>query len=147
MEQVSRLAFQNGDSIQFIGAKLTVFVGSRIITLQRDNDPKIAWPNHWDLPGGGRENGESPFDCVARETMEEVNLKLEPTDLLWARAYHSRGHDRWFFVARLSEARAAPMQLGDEGQQIKMMTPDDYLTHPKAIPNFQNRMADWIAGL
>lgn len=146
MTDVPSLAFQQGEAIRFIGAKVTLFVGTRIVTVLRDDIPSIPWPGYWDLPGGGREGEESPFDCVARETMEEVNLSLGQEDVVWAKSYFGDGHDRWFFVARMDEQRAADMQLGNEGQRIILMTPDDYLIHPKAIPAFQSRMADWIAG-
>lgn len=147
MTQVPSLAFERGEANRFIGAKVTVFVGGRVVTVERDDKPTIPWPGYWDLPGGGREGAESPFDCMAREAMEEVNLTISKTDLLWARAYNRQSETRWFFVARIPEARAKTMRLGDEGQQIRLMTPNAYLSDQMAVPDFQKRMADWIAGL
>ena len=35
--------------------------------------------------------------------------------------------------------------LGDEDQRVKLMSPHEYLTHPKGIPHFQTRLADFLA--
>ncbi|GAA6209164.1 NUDIX hydrolase [Cognatishimia sp. WU-CL00825] len=146
MNDLPNIAFQRGNHIRFCGAKLTVFVGSQIVTLLRDDIASIPMPNHWDLPGGGREADESAWDCATRETLEEVNLDLRATEPSWARAYQRQGHLTWFFVAHVPASRAAELVLGDEGQAFKLMQVDEYLTHPKAIAYFQKRLADWIAG-
>ena len=36
----------------------------------------------WNLPGGGVESGESPWDCVIREVKEETGLIVEVEKLL-----------------------------------------------------------------
>ncbi|SHH40116.1 8-oxo-dGTP diphosphatase [Cognatishimia maritima] len=146
MAETPNLAFVSDTRSRFYGAKVTVFVGSRIVTILRDNKAVIPFPGHWDLPGGGREGKESAWDCAARECQEETALVLDRADLLWGRPYQTGIHTNWFFVACISEDRAAGMTLGDEGQALKLMTADEYLCHPKAIPHFQKRLADWIAG-
>ncbi len=35
----------------------------------------------WNLPGGGMEHGESPWDCAKRETKEETGLDVEVVKL------------------------------------------------------------------
>ncbi len=64
----------------FKGAKLAILVDDRIVVIQRDEIPEIPWPGFWDLPGGAREPGESPSECVIRETWEELGLEYAPTD-------------------------------------------------------------------
>lgn len=147
MADIDSIAFQSGDNIRFQGAKVTVFVGSKIVTVLRDDFAHIPMPNRWDLPGGGRENGESPWGCAARECVEEVSLTLGKTDILWARPYVTNDVTNWFFVARVAADRATELCLGDEGQRLTLMSVDEYLNHPKAVPNFQKRLSDWIAGL
>ena len=58
----------------FLGAKLALLVGDRIVTILRDDIPTIPWPGHWDLPGGGREGDETPETCVLRELEEELAI-------------------------------------------------------------------------
>ena len=45
-------------STEFIGAKAAFFHGSRLLTLQRDDLPGLPWAGQWDLPGGGRDEGQ-----------------------------------------------------------------------------------------
>jgi 8-oxo-dGTP diphosphatase len=42
----------------------------------------LRTPLGWFLPGGGRDEGESPADTVTREGVEEAGLRLEPQDVL-----------------------------------------------------------------
>ena len=55
----------------FTGCKIALFCGDSLLTILRDDKASIPWPNMWELPGGGREGDESPFECVAREVYEE----------------------------------------------------------------------------
>ena len=57
----------------FGGAKIALLCGNSVLTYQRDDKPDIPWPGCWDLPGGGRENDETPLQCVQRETLEAVS--------------------------------------------------------------------------
>ena len=69
-------------------------------------------------------------------------------DILWAKAYvNSRGKGVWFFVAQIDEARAVDLALQDEGQAIALMSLDGYLSHAIAVPQFQQRLGDWVARL
>ncbi|WP_366141375.1 hypothetical protein [uncultured Shimia sp.] len=47
------VTFDRQDDTDFHGAKLALFVRSRLVTILRDDKPDIPWPAHWDLPGGG----------------------------------------------------------------------------------------------
>jgi 8-oxo-dGTP pyrophosphatase MutT (NUDIX family) len=42
----------------------------------------VTGQNHWDLPKGGIEPGETPLQAALRETREESGLRLRPDDLL-----------------------------------------------------------------
>ena len=49
----------------------------------------MSLPFKWELPGGKMEEGESPVDCLARESMEELGLEIrikesvEPVDRIF----------------------------------------------------------------
>ena len=71
----------------------------------RDDKENIPWPNMWELPGGGREGDESPFECVAREVFEELGIHLTEDNLLGSKVYPSmllRGSSRSLWLVSLS---------------------------------------------
>ncbi|EDZ47207.1 NUDIX hydrolase [Leisingera daeponensis] len=128
----------------FAGAKLAVFLGQNLLVIQRDDRPDIPYPGHWDLPGGGREAGETPVACALRETREEVGLVLPPELLIWSRVYQ-RPHGRvWFFAAHLPAAAAGDIRFGDEGQGWALMAPEAYCAHPLAVPHFAVQLRRYL---
>jgi len=128
---------------RFLGAKLFLFLGSDLVVIKRDDKPEIPFPGYWDLPGGGREPGETPQQCVLRETREEVGVKLDPQHLVWARFYGRS----WMFAGHLPLARRGELQLGDEGQELRLMSVEAYLEHPKAVPQFVSRLQHYLGVL
>lgn len=122
-----------------------LFAGDRLVTVLRDEKQDIPWPGYWDFPGGGREADEHPVDCALRETHEELGLNVLPSELIWARRYHRKDHFTWFFAAQVDIARVDAINFGDEGQGWTLMTPHTYLCHPRGIPHFQARLADFLA--
>lgn len=118
--------------MEFGGAKLILFIGTRIVVLRRDDKPDIPWPGRLDLPGGGREGGETAETCVLRETFEEVGLTLAASDLIW-RDRHNSGV---FFAAHLPTDAESEIVFGSEGQGWSLMDPAEYAQHPEAVPHF-----------
>ena len=128
----------------FSGAKLALFLGSDLLVIQRDDKPEIPWPGHWDLPGGGREGDETAITCALRETREEVGLVIAPEDVSWSHSY-LRPHGRvWFFVAHMPAELVDDVRLGDEGQGWRLMTPEAYCRHPRAVPHFATQLARYL---
>ncbi|MEL6452304.1 MAG: NUDIX hydrolase [Pseudomonadota bacterium] len=131
-----------------IGAKLALFVGDKLATLHRDNTPGLLWADYWDLPGGGREAGETPLQCVLRETFEELTLRIDPTLVTWGRDYGaSSGDISWFFAAHVPAAVEADIVLGDEGQAWALMEVAEFLEHEMVVPQFKPRLRDYLAGV
>jgi 8-oxo-dGTP pyrophosphatase MutT (NUDIX family) len=52
--------------------------GDEVLMCKRS--PKESLPNHWSIPSGGIEDGESPGQAAIREVFEETNIELS-TDL------------------------------------------------------------------
>ncbi len=60
---------------------------------------------HYAFPGGQVELGEDPIDCAARELVEEVGVRIEPSEVIpvgrWVTpAFNPRRFDTCFFLAR-----------------------------------------------
>ncbi len=51
-----------------------------LVTKRSKNES--TYPEYWDIPGGLVEYGELPRDAVIRETKEEVNLNIIPTNVI-----------------------------------------------------------------
>lgn len=125
----------------FTGAKVALLLGDRLVSVLRDDKPGLAWANMWDLPGGGREGDEVPWDCALRETREEVGLDLTGLAPAWEGTFPSQsrpGQVAWFYLLRLPAGRM-PI-LGDEGQEVRLMTPGAFLDHPRAIGFLKHRL-------
>ena len=51
-----------------------------LVTKRSKNES--TYPKYWDIPGGLVEYGELPRNAVIRETKEEVNLNVIPTNVI-----------------------------------------------------------------
>ncbi|MFS4581926.1 NUDIX hydrolase [Phaeobacter sp. C3_T13_0] len=128
----------------FNGAKLALFIGDRLLVIERDAYPHIPYPGHWDFPGGGREGDETPECCALRETEEEVGIVVQEADLVWRRSYERRDGLVWFFVAHLPAIRAQDIRLGDEGQSWALVRPSWYIGHKLAVPHFVEYLQTYL---
>ncbi|MTV97401.1 NUDIX domain-containing protein, partial [Streptococcus pneumoniae] len=84
--------------------KIALFCGDKLLTILRDDKDDIPCPNMWELPGGGREGDESPFECARREVYEELGIHLDEDCLLWSKIYPSvifKGKKSVFMVGQL----------------------------------------------
>ena len=133
--------------MDFQGCKIALICDGQILTILRDDKPTIPWPNLWELPGGGREGDESPFECVAREVYEELGIHLTEDCLLWSKVYPSmlyEGRQSVFMVGQLSQDQFDSITFGDEGQGYKLMNIEEFLTSSQVVPQLQGRLRDYL---
>ena len=131
----------------FTGSKIALFCGDKLLTILRDDKPTIPWPNMWELPGGGREGDESPFECAAREVYEELGIHLTEDCLLWNKVYPSmlyEGRQSVFMVGQLSQEQFDNITFGDEGQAYKLMGVEEFLNSKQAVPQLQGRLRNYL---
>ena len=131
----------------FTGCKIALFCGESVLTILRDDKENIPWPNMWELPGGGREGDESPFECAAREVYEELGIHLTEDCLLWSRGYPSvlfADKQSVFLVGRLTQEQFDNITFGDEGQGYKLMSIEEFLTSSQVVPQLQGRLRDYL---
>ena len=133
--------------MEFSGCKIALLRDDKLLTILRDDKVSIPYPNMWELPGGGREGEETPFECVQREVFEELGLKLEEADILWVKDYQGMldpDKTSIFMVGTITQEEFANIVFGDEGQAYQMMDVSQFLSDKKVIPQLQARLRDYL---
>ena len=133
--------------MEFSGCKIALISDDKLLTILRDDKASIPYPNMWELPGGGREDEETPFECVQREVFEELGLKLEETAIVWAKEYQGMldpDKTSIFMVGTITQEEFAGIVFGDEGQAYQMMDVSQFLSDKKVIPQLQDRLRDYL---
>ena len=131
----------------FTGSKIALICGDKVLTILRDDKDDIPCPNMWELPGGGREGDESPFECAAREVYEELGIHLTENCLLWSKVYPSMlfaDKQSVFLVGLLTQAQFDSIVFGDEGQGYKLMSIEEFLNSRQVVPQLQERLKDYL---
>ena len=135
------------ERFEFTGCKIALICDGQILTILRDDKEDIPWPNMWELPGGGREGNETPFECVAREVYEELNIQLSKDDVIWSRLYPSmldENKKSVFLVGKLTQEQFESIIFGDEGQGYKLVSFEEFLTSDRVVPQLQERVRDYV---
>ena len=132
---------------EFTGCKIALICEGQILTILRDDKETIPYPNMWDLPGGGREGNETPFECVAREVYEELNIQLSKDDVIWSGIYPGILDEKKqfvFLVGNLAQEEFDRIDFGDEGQGYKLVSFEEFLTSDRVVPQLQERVRDYV---
>lgn len=136
-----------GGEPDFHGAKVALFIGDEILVYRRDDRPDIPFPNMLDFPGGGREEGESGAQCVARETWEEFGIRIAEDELEHVGTYpnwRGTGPAALFFICRLSPQVRKEIVFGEEGQGWATMPVQAFLASREAVPHLQIRLRNYL---
>ena len=132
---------------EFTGCKIALICDGQILTILRDDKEDIPWPNMWELPGGGREGNETPFECVAREVYEELSIQLSKADVIWFQIYPSMldvNKKSVFLVGRCTQEQFESIIFGDEGQGYKLVSFEEFLTSDRVVPQLQERVREYM---
>ncbi|MFC6951389.1 NUDIX hydrolase [Halorubellus litoreus] len=87
--------YEQADANAFVEAKQRDALGGAAVVVRRERDGAVLYADvreddadhdvaEWDVPGGGREPGETPEATAVREVHEEVGLAVDPVDALAA---------------------------------------------------------------
>ena len=131
----------------FHGAKVALFIEDQLLVYRRDNRPDIPFPDMLDLPGGGREQGESGAQCVARETFEEFGIRIAIDEFELMQIYpnwRGSGAVALFFVCHLPCSILDEIVFGDEGQGWQIMPVAGFLASDHAVPHLQLRLQEYL---
>ena len=134
-------------TFDFSGCKIALLHGDTILTILRDDISTIPYPNMWDFPGGGRENDETPFECIKREVFEELGIELKKESITWVKYYQGFVHPEKvsvFMVASICQELIDQIVFGDEGQGYKLVNIEELLADEKVIPQLKSRLGDYL---
>lgn len=129
----------------FSGVKIALICDGQIITIQRDDKPDLRFAGMWDLPGGGRDDDETPIETVKREVFEELGITLLEDSIVYQREYPAMIETStlaYFMAAQISKAQVDSIVFGNEGQGWKSINVDDFLAHDNIVPFLSGRLTD-----
>ena len=96
--------------------------GDKILLFLRDDIPTIPYPNHWHLPGGGKEKNETPIVTMKRELAEKVSHVPKRLELL-GNFTKANEHNTHVYTAFVDNREAKLFKHGKgEGQEIRFFT-------------------------
>jgi 8-oxo-dGTP pyrophosphatase MutT (NUDIX family) len=96
--------------------------GAALLQL-RDNIPTIRRPNHWVVPGGHREPGESLEACARREFKEETAYQCQTLYHLASIHDEVEGYRYWLHLFWARYDGQQPIQCL-EGQELRFVSRD-----------------------
>lgn len=138
--------FNQNTEVNFHGTKGMVYIEDRILVFRRDKNTN-RFPLQVDLPGGGREGNESPFENFKRELEEEFGLKITEQDVIYAKKYPSIADPNisaYFFVIKNEHLKEKDVIFGSEGLYFQLLTPEEFLNLPDGVQRQQKKVLDYI---
>ena len=95
----------------------------------------------WNLPGGGVEDGESPWDAVVREVKEETGLVVEPIHLTGVYSKSNKNEIIFSFACKIISGQ---IKLIDEADKIEYFDIEKIPknTVPKQVERIKNYFSD-----
>jgi 8-oxo-dGTP diphosphatase len=111
----SELSLKIGTSIIFYNSM------NQVLLLLRDDIKQIPYPNCWDIPGGGLEEGETPQQTIVREMKEEIELELSEPKLFNVSIKYDRIEYTFWQVIDLDLSKT-PLH---EGQMLKWFSKEE----------------------
>lgn len=100
-------------------------------------DPKFGARAKYKMPGGHKQNNETPLETAVREMEGETGIVAAPEALRYAGKYLSWRKDHWkcIFIATISEADRNWMNdhhPGNEGEKLAFLTIDEFYVARRA---------------
>jgi 8-oxo-dGTP pyrophosphatase MutT (NUDIX family)/mRNA-degrading endonuclease toxin of MazEF toxin-antitoxin module len=130
----------------FHGVKGLIYIGNKIIVFRRDGKTK-NFPFQVDLPGGGREENESPFETFKREVKEEFGLEIKKEEMIFSKKYPSIADPNivaYFIAVRLESFTESDIKFGDEGLEYFLIEPQEYVTLDDGVKQQRYKVDEFL---
>jgi len=95
----------------------------KILILKR-NSIDFNYPNLWDVPGGGVDNGESLYEAAEREAKEECGLEINIEENYFNDFYHPE--KKIHIYGFKADLISGEILLSEEHTEFKWITKDDW---------------------
>lgn len=131
----------------FVGIKIALLFNDQIIAIQRDDKPGLRFAGMWDIPGGGRENQETPNETAKREVFEELGITLNDKDFIYQKEYPAmveKDSIAYFLAANITNEQIKGIVFGDEGQGWKLTTITELISNESVVPHLRGRLEDLV---
>lgn len=117
-------------------------VGAFVII--RNAEGKVLWVRRndydvWNLPGGGRQGQESPWQTAVRETREETGLQVRLTHLS---GVYTKPEKQELLLTFTAEAAGGSLILNSEAAEFHFFASGE--EPPNALPKHVERVADAV---
>ena len=99
--------------------KQTFTIGAFAIITDAENRILLCLRNDydlWNLPGGGVDGGEAPWECVVREVKEETGLNIVVEKLI---GLYSKPEDNDLVFSYKCKIVSGNIQINDEAKEIE----------------------------
>lgn len=135
------------DGRPFTGVKAALLYDGKLLVYQRDDKPGLRFAGLWDFFGGGREGGEVPYECLARELNEELEITIKSSQVIFSKVFpamHDPSQDAYFMVVSLSKENVSAMKFGSEGQAHKFIDIDEFLRSNEFVSFLKPRLESYL---
>jgi 8-oxo-dGTP diphosphatase len=138
------------DDTEFSGVKAALLYQGKLLVYQRDDTPGLRFAGLWDFFGGGREDNETPYECIRRELQEELEIDIDKRQIVFQSifpAMHDPSQSAYFMVVNLTDENASSFRFGSEGQQYKFVEIDEFMNSDDFIPLLKPRLRSYLRTL
>ena len=120
-----------------VAAVIPITDDDEILLMRRGFEPRRG---HWSLPGGFVDLGETVETAAAREVHEELNLRVQITQLV---GVYSRAEDRTVVVVYAAAARGTP-SITEEALEVRAFAPIDIPWQDLAFWSEETALQDYL---
>lgn len=109
------------------GVGVAIVDAGRILLVRKDGGP---WKDHWAVPGGRVELGETMVEAAVREVKEETNLDVRLGPVVWTGEVIGPGRPpQWHYtlVDFVGFLLGGVLEAGDDAAEARWFTPDEAL--------------------